>query len=91
MKKPYIRPESRLFAINLAENIAASGTHIETGGIIITGYGNDSYYSTFPDAKVTVAEGSHWTAFSSEMTFYQYGIMDYPLIPDIMSCTVHEE
>lgn len=32
MKKTYIRPESQLFLINLAENIAASGGSVPGGG-----------------------------------------------------------
>ena len=69
MKKKYIRPESRLFTINLSENIAGSGVtdgeDIVSGNTVIkfthTGDGCRGYYSGITTAPVTVSG-----------TFYDY-------------------
>ena len=72
MKKPYIRPESRLFAINLAENIAAgSGGYVMDNGPGINQGPGYQYYSNYLDAKVTVPENS------SDFAYYLEFIMVY--------------
>lgn len=62
MKKKYVRPESRLYAINLAEHIASSGSSetsdLISGNTVIkftsTGDGCRGYYTGDPTAPVTV-------------------------------------
>lgn len=62
MKKKYVRPESRLYAINLSENIASSGTSdtgdLVSGNSIIkfthTGDNCRGYYTGDMTAQVTV-------------------------------------
>ena len=62
MKKKYIRPESRLYAINLSENIASSDVEgsgdLVNGNMVIKftsdGNGCRGYYSGITTAPVTV-------------------------------------
>ena len=69
MKKQYVRPESRLFVINLEENIASSG--ITGGGDSVTGSavinftsesaGCRKYYTGDETAVVQVpVNGTYW-------------------------------
>lgn len=57
MKKNYIRPESKLFAINFAENIALQSGSDDAGNIHWGGiFGHPgSYYSNTPGAEVVRA------------------------------------
>ena len=75
MKKKYIRPESRLYAINLAENIASS--EVEGSGDIVGGNmiikfsslvdGCRGYYTGDTTSPVTVVGGfnEYYTELSS--------------------------
>ena len=83
MKKKYIRPVSRLYAINLAENIASSGitgggdgisgvTDIDGHSSILFTYSGDNcraYYSNNFEAKVTVVNGT-FTEYYHELDSY---------------------
>lgn len=62
MKKEYIVPESKLFAINMNENIAISGGHSEISGSAIIKFthtidGCKLYYSGDTTAPVGVTSG----------------------------------
>lgn len=68
MKKQYMRPQSRLFVINLAENISTSLPNqddvIEVKGHVKITAG--SYYSTVQTAVVAVSPGSPDEAYEEE-------------------------
>ena len=74
MKKKYVRPESRLYAINLAENIASSGDDLN--GSLVNGNmvikftsaidGCRGFYTGDSTAVVTVVDGRFYD-YESEL------------------------
>lgn len=93
MKKKYIRPESRLFAINLAENIADGSIPGEgTGGHYTTGLGIGYYL--FPNGIEGYIAGEqmyhfHVDSFYGVENSVLYAYTDYLFnkqFNGIMSC-----
>ena len=82
MKKKYIRPESRLLLINLAENIATSigGAGDTNTGDLINGAavihftaasnGCRGYYTADTNSPVTVGQDTFFYAYLMEMFKY---------------------
>lgn len=74
MKKKYIRPESRLYAINLSENIASSGG---TYGDVVNGsavikftHGGDNcraFYSGYTNAVNTLGNSASFVDYYNEL------------------------
>ena len=82
MKKKYVRPESKLFVINLHENIALSGNHNIAPGVqyVLSANGLTGYITANPLAKFD--PHSYWTAdLSATIAFAGY-IAQYPELHD---------
>lgn len=65
MKKKYVVPESKVFAINLSENIAASGgiSQVEGAAVITFTHQIDGcrgYYSGLTTAPVTITTNNFY-------------------------------
>ncbi len=74
MKKKYVAPESRLFAINLSESIAASGGISEISGAAVIKFtqlvdGCRGYYTGDNTAPVK-ATGSSFIDYYNELLSY---------------------
>jgi len=74
MKKKYIAPESRLFAINLCESIAVSGGTSEISGSAVIQFtdamdGCRTYYSGIQSAKVETT-GTGFIDYYNELMGY---------------------
>ncbi len=75
MKKKYIAPESRLFAINLKEGIAAvSGGISEVSGSAVIRFTHEmdgcrGYYSGILSAKVEAKEGTFLSYYNELMGY----------------------
>ena len=72
MKKNYIRPESKLFAINLDENIAQPSGGNQNGGT--SGSTGGINYIIFPDGSGYFAGNESWRFFVDSET--EANIMD---------------
>ncbi|MGM9681687.1 MAG: hypothetical protein ACI3XR_09305 [Eubacteriales bacterium] len=77
MKKDYIVPESKLYSINLKENIAYSGDDIINANAVIS-FTHDTgtcrgYYSGQTDAPVHTPAGSSFQAYYDELRSYGAG------------------
>lgn len=79
MKKKYIVPESRLFAINMNENIAISGGVSEISGAAVIQFtsskdGCRDYYTGIHSAEVNT-NGTSFSDYYKEL--YAYGSEAY--------------